>query len=583
MLQGKRKKYLIILVSLLVALIAVTLCLIFSDVNEKSTGYFISDAEDLVRFRDEVNSGNRFDNITVYQTADIDMRDVKNWTPIGVSGSGNYFYGSYNGGGHKIINLRSTLTEESSDNGLFGSLGGLVYNLGLENFYINGGCLGGIASSSADGAAIIFNCYVKNGSFEGTRGGAIADNFVGGKIMSCWADGCSYVKSDAPVPLCSYNAIEIYDSFSTGKIYEESTYTGKLLDNSVVESSYYFTDEFAEILNDNLFLICLNNVTTYNTLYDWTNGKNGTAFNNPCVSITSLTLEGKGTEGSPYLISSFRDLAVVACGVNEGRSFSGYWVRQTCDFDLTQIDSWLPIGVYNSNCYFYGTYDGGGHKIYNIYSNDSGRSRNNGFFGMLGGTVMNLGIESGEFHGECVGSIASHASIVTAKIINCYSKASVNGFARSGGIADNFIGRIENCVYYSEVTDVPLSSYHAGYLINTYTNTHSYNRDTFTGRVDENYVYGDDAYGDNTITLEGAMNNLNANLKKASGYVSDDAYLFSWKIVDGQITFDESSVVYPDDDGSGMLRLVQIGGIVLALGEALLLYYFFIYKKNKDK
>lgn len=196
---------------------------------------------------------------------------------------------------------------------------------------------------------------------------------------------------------------------------------------------------------------------------------------------------------------------------------------------------------------------------------------------------MNLGIESGEFYGECVGSIASHASVVTAKIINCYSKASVSGFARSGGIADNFIGRIENCVYYSESTDVPLSSYHAGYLINTYTNTHSYNRDTFTGRADSNFVYGDKAYGSNKITIEEAVNNLNANLKKAGGYISDDAYLFAWKIVDGQMTFDETSVTYPKDDGSGMLRIVQVVGIALAIGEALLIYYFFIYKKKKDK
>lgn len=578
--KKKGNKFIWIVCAIIVFVLA-SVSLFAANVDqERSTAYYISSVGDLKKFRDEVNAGNTFAGITVYQSADIDMRNESNWLPIGIPGSGNYFYGSYNALGHKISNLKSVITEECADVGLFGALAGKVYNLALENFYINGGCVGAIAASSVEGEAVIFNCYTR-GLFEATRAGAIADNFAGGKIISCWSDSWR-ADSTEEVPLCSFDAIEIYNCFTTGKVVNEETYTGKLRDDKIVAADYYKKDEFVEQLNDNLYLICLNNITTMGTLVNWKNSIKGACFYERCADMVNQTLEGDGSKKSPYLLSSIKDLAIFACGVNEGRSFSGYWIRQTCDFDLSVIDSWLPIGVYNSKCYFYGIYDGAGHKIYNIHSEDCGRSRNNGFFGMLGGTVINLGIESGEIYGECIGGISSHASVIYAKILNCYNRATMDGFTRSGGIADNFIGTIENCVYYGKDKDVPLVSYTADYLYRSYSNTSMIDNTYFRGLQFGCRLYKTQAVSSAGIRLEEMVKLLNDNLadtaSKQDGIEESD--LFRWQIDGETVTFVPDSVVYETESNTS-IRLAQVAGVIVILTEAAILYFIFVNTRPK--
>lgn len=149
---------------------------------------------------------------------------------------------------------------------------------------------------------------------------------------------------------------------------------------------------------------------------------------------------GKGTKAEPYVISSAEDLAALARLVNSGEHFEDTFFLQEADVDLAGIE-WTPIGEFGTENHFDGLYDGGGHCIANITITQGG---NCGLFGQLGGTVMNLGIESGEINGACVGSISSHAGTGDARIINCYNKATIRG-ARAGGIADNFNGMIIGC------------------------------------------------------------------------------------------------------------------------------------------
>lgn len=156
---------------------------------------------------------------------------------------------------------------------------------------------------------------------------------------------------------------------------------------------------------------------------------------------------GNGTAEHPYLISSAQELLTFAEKVNAGEEYRDCWFKQTNDIDLIDIE-WPTIGVFDSSHYFYGIYDGNGHTLKNLNVRKGG---NNSFFGKLGGTVMNLGIESGTISGACVGSIASHTCSAKAMIINCYNKATVNG-ARAGGIADNFNGTIANCFTDCELT-----------------------------------------------------------------------------------------------------------------------------------
>lgn len=85
----------------------------------------IGSAEELMAFRDAVNSGTPYktsiEPYSVILTADIDLSSVSNWMPIGYTtgNEGRSFSGTFNGNGHVISGLTSSQNEISSD-GLFG-------------------------------------------------------------------------------------------------------------------------------------------------------------------------------------------------------------------------------------------------------------------------------------------------------------------------------------------------------------------------------------------------------------------------------------------------------------------------------
>ncbi len=94
----------------------------------------IGSLEELIAFRDAVNSGQPYKNNpdhSVILTADIDMSSVSNWTPIGTGEKP--FCGTFNGNGHVIKNL----TIKSSDPyiGICG-LFGITNNASIYHFYM---------------------------------------------------------------------------------------------------------------------------------------------------------------------------------------------------------------------------------------------------------------------------------------------------------------------------------------------------------------------------------------------------------------------------------------------------------------
>ncbi len=169
------------------------------------------------------------------------------------------------------------------------------------------------------------------------------------------------------------------------------------------------------------------------------------------IQKDSVWYTGKGTRELPYKITSAQDLAELASAVNAGNTFERCYFIQTNDIDLSYYDNWMPIGISDGDYAFAGIYDGNGHTITNLSIDGTKLSNGNvGLFGKLGGVVCNLGIESGEIYGECVGGITSSSDSADAMVINCYNKASLSGH-RCGGIADNFgSGTIIAC--YNEGT-----------------------------------------------------------------------------------------------------------------------------------
>lgn len=184
------------------------------------------------------------------------------------------------------------------------------------------------------------------------------------------------------------------------------------------------------------------------------------------TSKASFPLDGSGTIDDPYTISTSEELIAFSELVNNGTTFENEYVSLEQNLDLSG-SSFTPIGKFEGNNYFYGVFNGHGHYVENIYIEGG----NVGFFGMLAGTVINFGIESGTIVGACIGSIASH-SMGEPYIVNCYSKATLKG-SRAGGLVDNYNGVIINSWDCADLTESEssggLASYSAKRIYNSYS------------------------------------------------------------------------------------------------------------------
>lgn len=206
--------------------------------------YQINNLHDFIAFRNYVNNGYSFSTEFVSLNCNIDLSSIRNWIPIGEFDSGRYFYGTFNGNGFTISNLS---IRGDKNSGLFGQLGGNVYNLSLSDFYIEGACIGGIASH-AIGTPSIINCKSSGTAIALSRAGGIADNFSGGTISCCYSD-CQ-LKGLETGSIVSYNASLISNCVTTDSDLYSSFFTGTRTNNTILLSN----KESIELLNKNLNL-----------------------------------------------------------------------------------------------------------------------------------------------------------------------------------------------------------------------------------------------------------------------------------------------------------------------------------------
>lgn len=433
----------------------------FSGDGSKDSPYLIQSVEELCEFRDLVNEGEEFQDCYFYQTGNLDLGGM-DWVPIGIYGSGHYFYGVYDGGGHYLENLTIVEpidpgeNESSSKPGLFGQLAGIVLNLGIESGEIEGTYCGSIASHAVSGASpYIINCYNK-ADVKGRRAGGIADNFSGGTIINCWYSANIESLSGTASGPASYDGILI-DCFGITDDYADS-FLGTIIaargtgsesdqsgDSRIFDAGLFYLPEEIDI--DMLIP------------WEWDEDENELVFSENTsaqVSVNAETaFEGEGTEAEPYLIQSWSDLCMFRYLVNTGNEFSGIYFQQTADIAI-ESDDWIPVGICGSGNYFYGIYDGAGHAITGLrtkYHMDSEQD-SKGLFGQLGGVVANLRLEAVDMEGAYCGAIAAMAAGKgeerTAAILNCFVSGSITGY-RVGGIADYFSeATIANCI--SDVT-----------------------------------------------------------------------------------------------------------------------------------
>lgn len=159
---------------------------------------------------------------------------------------------------------------------------------------------------------------------------------------------------------------------------------------------------------------------------------------------------GAGTESNPYQITNAKQLDQVRFYTN----IDGVYFKMMNDIDMKDYlnenyitEGWQPIGqssnIINQKS-FKGVFDGGGHKVTNLFINSS-TSNDCGFFGMISyATVKNLSI-SGSVEGINCSYICGLAGFAINSVIsNCSFEGNIglkNDNASRGGL----FGEVSNC------------------------------------------------------------------------------------------------------------------------------------------
>ena len=172
--------------------------------------------------------------------------------------------------------------------------------------------------------------------------------------------------------------------------------------------------------------------------------------------------EPKKDANGVYLIGTAAELAWFAA--TDGKTSA----KLTADIELAGHD-WTPLNK------FYGTFDGDGHMVKNLYINSA--SYPLGLFGYLktGAKVTNLGVtgnvtctaKSNAQAGGIAGYLESNAAIE-----NCYSSVNVTSKKHAGGIAGYTAGGsiITNCYASGNITTTSKNECFLGGICGSYFN-----------------------------------------------------------------------------------------------------------------
>ncbi len=161
---------------------------------------------------------------------------------------------------------------------------------------------------------------------------------------------------------------------------------------------------------------------------------------------TSEFAGGSGTESDPYQVETADQL-------DEVRNFLDAHFIQIADIDLgvspwNEGEGWEPIGNWDSDTRFKGSYNGNDFKISNLTINNPDRAYL-GLFGVVGHytttseikniTINNLNISGGSLHsvGGLSGIVDSSASIYNCHTDGIISSESLSGYAIGGLIGSN--------------------------------------------------------------------------------------------------------------------------------------------------
>ena len=149
--------------------------------------YKIQNVDDLKLLAENVNNGEAYANTYFKLTANIDLNNEPNWTPIGKSGLP--FQGTFDGYGYQITNLK--ISNGGQYAGLFGYTKGAV----IKNCNVTGEINGYNHTGGIVGSANV-NTKIRNCSFQGNvegngekRGGIVGHTSIGCDVSGCFVTG----------------------------------------------------------------------------------------------------------------------------------------------------------------------------------------------------------------------------------------------------------------------------------------------------------------------------------------------------------------------------------------------------------
>ena len=170
------------------------------------------------------------------------------------------------------------------------------------------------------------------------------------------------------------------------------------------------------------------------------NNTDGYSFSMPArdVNVTAIFNttdwddEQKGTATDPYIIDKTNEWNEFVTHVNNGKSYSGKYIKLTADIDVTTM-----AGVVSGNQQqkpFSGIFDGGGHTITATISDIVDNQGTALFKYINGATIKNLTVAGSVNGGLHAAAIVGFSKGTGNSIENCKATATVNGASHIGGI-----------------------------------------------------------------------------------------------------------------------------------------------------
>ena len=447
---------------------------VLSGGGTKGDPYIIEDYDDLCVLRDNVNAGNSYNGAYFIQTKDIVFPDGVNWVPIGTPDTGDGttvrpFVGNYDGKGHNISNILCDATYA----GLFVQMDGEVRNICIESGRFSGSHASSIVNHGGENAVVI-NCCNK-AEVVGERSAEGVAGHFNGNIYFCWnfgeVSGENVDSITAGIATGAANIVSSYYVSSSGDtdIVSPAAFSGTMTDScrianeEIPERLDHVYAKMFQIYSQGESDILVNRETIKFPIYDETSGlslslsfepkifaQERRKYQESFLSVISrrYSFEGDGTEDNPFLVDDYEDLCLIRDCAAYNVGYNGCFFKQTADIRFPDDANWQPI------VNFYGTYDGAGHVLENIYCETGNAS----LFQYLNGEIRNLGIESGRFSGTTATAFVDYG-YAGSRLVNCYNKADVYGVNGASGLVNNFNGQMICCWNFGDVStekpDVP--------------------------------------------------------------------------------------------------------------------------------